>query len=85
MRSDSEIKTKIIELLSIEGEQRSEQVKALDSGDVSALKMRMVEHHFTRGMVSALYWVIGYEFKDIVENFVDKSVKTPIADIEHHD
>ncbi len=69
MRSDSELKSKIVELLNFEGEQRSQQIKALDSGDLTALKMKMVEHHFTRGMVSALYWVLGYEFKDIVENF----------------
>ena len=74
MRSDSEIKTKIIELLGLEGEQRAQQVKALDSKDGAALKMKLVEHHSTRGMVAALYWVLGYEFKDIIEGFTDPSV-----------
>lgn len=74
MRSDSEIKAKIVELLELEGEERSQQVQALDRSDPSALKARLVEHHSTRGMVAALYWVIGYDFKDIIENFVDPSV-----------
>jgi hypothetical protein len=74
MRSDSEIKGKLVELLQLEGEQRSQQIQALDKNELNALKTRLVEHHSTRGMVAALYWVLGYEFKDIIENFVDPSV-----------
>ncbi len=74
MRSDTEIKVKLVELLQLEGDQRSEQIKALDRGDKIALQARLVEHHSTRGMVAALYWVLGYEFPDIIENFVDPSV-----------
>ena len=74
MRSDTEIKAKIVELLQLEGEQRSLQVQALDRQDVAALKAQLVEHHSTRGMVAAMYWVLGYEFRDIIENFVDPSV-----------
>jgi hypothetical protein len=74
MRSDSEIKTKIIELLGLEGQQRSQQIQALDAHDPKALKSKLVEHHSTRGMVAALYWVLGYEFKDIIEGFTDPSV-----------
>jgi hypothetical protein len=79
MRSDSEIKTKLIELLGLEGEQRQQQMQALDGNDVSALKARLIEHHSTRGMVAALYWVLGYDFKDIVDNFVDPSVAAHLA------
>ena len=74
MRSDSEIKAKLVELLQLEGDQRSQQIQALDKQDKGALKARLVEHHSTRGMVAALYWVLGYEFKDIIEEFVDPSV-----------
>lgn len=74
MRSDSEIKSKLVELLQLEGEQRSQQIQALDKSDIQALTTRLVEHHSTRGMVAALYWVLGYEFRDIIENFVDPSV-----------
>jgi hypothetical protein len=74
MRSDSEIKAKIVELLELEGDQRSQQIQALDRADPAALKARLVEHHSTRGMVAALYWVLGYDFKDIIEGFVDPSV-----------
>jgi hypothetical protein len=74
MRSDTEIKSKIVELLQLEGEQRSAQIQALDKNDKAALQARLVEHHSTRGMVAALYWVLGYEFRDIIESFVDPSV-----------
>jgi hypothetical protein len=74
MRSDSEIKAKIVELLELEGDQRSQQIQALDRSDTAALKARLVEHHSTRGMVAALYWVLGYDFRDIIEGFVDPSV-----------
>jgi hypothetical protein len=74
MRSDTEIKAKIVELLQLEGEQRSAQIQALDKNDKGALQTRLVEHHSTRGMVAALYWVLGYEFRDIIESFVDPSV-----------
>lgn len=74
MRSDSEIKSKLVELLQLEGDQRAQQIQALDRSDKSALQAKLVEHHSTRGMVAALYWVLGYEFKDIIESFVDPSV-----------
>lgn len=74
MRSDTEIKAKIVELLQLEGDQRSQQIQALDKNDKAALQARLVEHHSTRGMVAALYWVLGYEFRDIIESFVDPSV-----------
>lgn len=75
MRSDSEIKAKILELLDIEGGLRTEQMQALDKTDTAALQMVKCPHHSTRGMVSALYWVLGYEFKDIHELFVKGSVE----------
>ena len=74
MRSDSEIKAKLVELLELEGDQRAQQLQALDRADTAALKTRLVEHHSTRGMVAALYWVLGYDFKDIIEDFVEPSV-----------
>lgn len=74
MRSDSEIKAKILELLEIQGAARNEQMQALDKLDTAALKQVKCPHHSTRGMVSALYWVLGYEFKDIHELFVQGSV-----------
>ena len=74
MRSDSEIKSKLVELLELEGEQRAAQVEALGKNDAAALKAKLIEHHSTRGMVAALYWVLGYEFKDIVDQFVEPSV-----------
>jgi hypothetical protein len=74
MRSDSEIKAKIVELLELEGDHRAQQIQALDRSDPAALKARLVEHHSTRGMVAALYWVLGYDFKDIIDHFVDPSV-----------
>lgn len=84
MRSDAEIKGKLVELLQLEGDQRAQQIQALDRADKSALQARLVEHHSTRGMVAALYWVLGYEFKDIIESFVDPSVsvheKARVAD-----
>ncbi len=74
MRTDTDIKGKIAELLQLEGDQRKEQLEALDRADPSALRTRLVDHHSTRGMVAALYWALGYEFKDIIEQFVDPSV-----------
>lgn len=74
MRSDAEIKAKVVELLGLEGEERAKQIQELDKAETAALGARLVEHHSTRGMVAALYWVLGYDFKDIAKDFVDPSV-----------
>ncbi len=67
MRSDSEIKTKIIELLGVEGSDRSEQVQQLDRLDPIALDKVNIAHHSSRGMLCGLYWVLGYEFRDMAK------------------
>lgn len=74
MRSDSEIKAKVIELLELEGEERSAMVQALDALDVEALKKVKVEAHSVRGMLSALLWALGYSFADIRTNIVEPSL-----------
>jgi hypothetical protein len=45
MRTDSEIKNKLVELLGLEGEQRKAQIEALDRNDVHALKAQLIQHH----------------------------------------
>lgn len=72
MRSDSEIKAKVVELLGVEGEARSEQIKALDHLDIKALQMASVDSHSVRGMLSALYWTLGYSFADIRQHLVER-------------
>jgi len=74
MRSDSEIKAKIVELLELEGEERSELIRAMDNLDVKALKNAKAEAHSVRGMMSALFWVLGYSFSDIRTNLVEPSL-----------
>lgn len=74
MRSDSEIKTKIVELLGIQGEQRSELIQAMDKLDITALQLGHVDTHSVRGMLSALYWALGYSFSDIREHLVERSL-----------
>ena len=73
MRNETEVKEKLIDLLGIGLEERAEASPALDKLDTAFLSKHLVDHHSTRGMVAALYWVLGYEFKDIVEKFVDPS------------
>ncbi|MBY0546616.1 MAG: hypothetical protein K2W95_04960 [Candidatus Obscuribacterales bacterium] len=74
MRSDSEIKTKIVELLGIQGEQRTELIQAMDKLDITALQLGQVDTHSVRGMLSALYWTLGYTFADIREHLVERSL-----------
>ena len=74
MRSDSEVKEKLVDLLGVQLELRAETMELLNKLDKKALGKTLVEHHSTRGMAAALYWVLGYDFKDIVEQFVDPSV-----------
>jgi hypothetical protein len=74
MRADKEVKEKLLDLLGVQLEERAKVVELLDKLDKSALTARVVEHHSTRGMAAALFWMLGYDFKDIVENFVDPSV-----------
>lgn len=75
MRSDADIKEKIVELLELEGDDKARQLDLLEKVDVAALKTRLVEHHSTRGMIAALYWVLGYDFKNIIDDFVEPSVE----------
>ncbi len=72
MRSDSEIKAKIVDLLEFEGEKRSELVCALDTLDIKALLMASIDSHSVRGMLSGLYWTLGYSFSDIREHLVER-------------
>lgn len=74
MRSNAEVKDKLIDVLGVQLEERAKVIAQLDSLDKSVLKLKLVEHHSTRGMAAALFWVLGFEFKDIVDNFVDPSV-----------
>lgn len=67
MRSDSEVKTKIIELLGLEGSDRGEHVRLLDNLDPAALIKVDIAHHSSRGMLCGLYWVLGYEFRDMAK------------------
>lgn len=86
MRSDSEIKSKIIELLGVEGSDRSEQVQQLDRLDPAALDKVNIAHHSSRGMLCGLYWVLGYEFRDmarIIESAFaadTEEISKPVAD-----
>lgn len=82
MRSDSEIKTKIIELLGVEGEERAEHVKQLDRLELSALEKVNIAHHSSRGMLCGLYWVLGYEFRDmakIIEEYFTTAITEEVA------
>lgn len=74
MRSDSEIKAKVVELLELEGEERSEMVQAMDALDIKALKKVKAEAHSVRGMLSALLWTLGYSFADIRTHLVEPSL-----------
>lgn len=67
MRSDSEVKTKIIELLALEGSDRGEHVRLLDTLDPAALIKVDIAHHSSRGMLCGLYWILGYEFRDMAK------------------
>ena len=79
MRSDSEVKAKIVELLELEGDERSELIQALDTLDVKALKKIRSEAHSVRGMLSALLWALGYSFADIRTNVVEPSLSHAAA------
>lgn len=74
MRSDSEIKTKVVELLELEGDERAELVQAMDAMDIKALKKVKSDAHSVRGMLSALFWVLGYSFADIRTHVVEPSL-----------
>ena len=74
MRSDSEIKAKIVELLELEGDERSEMIQLLDAMDVKALNKAKSDAHSVRGMLSALFWTLGYSFADIRNNMVEPSL-----------
>ncbi len=74
MRSDSEIKSKVVELLELEGEERSDLIRAMDSLDTKALKKVRSEAHSVRGMLSALFWTLGYSFSDIRTYLVEPSL-----------
>lgn len=83
MRSDSEIKAKVVELLELEGEERSELICALDTLDIKALKRLKTNAHSVRGMLSALFWTLGYSFSDIRTHMVTPTLeweKTPAKD-----
>lgn len=74
MRSDSEIKAKVVELLELEGEDRSELIRAMDAMDTKALQMAKARAHSVRGMLSALFWALGYSFSDIRTQLVEPSL-----------
>ena len=74
MRSESEIKAKVIELLELEGEDRSEMIRALDKLDIKALKKLHIDAHSVRGMLSALFWTLGYSFADIRAYMVEPTL-----------
>lgn len=82
MRSDSEIKAKVVELLELEGEERSEMIQALDGLDVKALKKIKTEAHSVRGMLSALLWALGFTFSDIRTYVVEPSLQREAAYLE---
>ena len=71
MRNDTEVKQKLIDVLDVSPEQRTEILQALEKLDTNVLSVKLIEHHSTRGMAAALFWVLGYKFKDIVDMFVD--------------
>lgn len=85
MRSDSEIKTKIIELLGLEGNDRSEQVRQLDKLDPVALEKVNIAHHSSRGMLCGLYWVLGYEFRDMAKIIESAFTTTDTEEISKPD
>lgn len=74
MRSDSEIKAKVVELLELEGDERSELIRAMDSLDIKALQVGTARAHSVRGMLSALFWTLGYSFPDIRTHMVEPSL-----------
>lgn len=74
MRSDSEIKAKVVELLDLQGDERSELIQGLDAMDVKVLKKVKSDAHSVRGMLSALLWTLGYSFADIRTNVVEPSL-----------
>lgn len=74
MRTDGEIKNKISDLLCVEGEEKERLMKALDSLDIAALRIGNVDTHSVRGMLSALFWILGYSFNDIREHLVERSL-----------
>jgi hypothetical protein len=84
MRSDSEIKAKVVELLELEGEDRSEMIRAMDNLDVKALKKPRTTAHSVRGMLSGLLWALGYSFADILSHMVEPTLmdSTPEAEPE---
>ncbi len=75
MRSDSEVKAKVVELLGLEGDERSEFIQAMDSLDLKALKKVRSDAHSVRGMLSALFWTLGYSFVDIRTYVVEPSLQ----------
>jgi hypothetical protein len=74
MRSESEVKGKIVELLELQGEERSELIQAMDTLDVKALKKLKTDAHSVRGMLSALFWALGYSFSDIRSHMVEPTL-----------
>ena len=74
MRSESEVKAKIVELLELQGEDRSELIQAMDTLDVKALKKLKTDAHSGRGMLSALFWALGYSFSDIRSHMVEPTL-----------
>jgi len=74
MRSESEVKAKIVELLELQGEDRSELIQAMDTLDVKALKKLKTDAHSVRGMLSALFWALGYSFSDIRSHMVEPTL-----------
>ncbi len=82
MRSDSEVKAKIVELLELKGDERSELIQALDSLDLKALRRVKSDAHSVRGMLSALLWAVGYSFADIRTHVVEPSLTRELAAVE---
>jgi len=74
MRSESEVKAKIVELLELQGEDRSELIQAMDTLDVKALNKLKTDAHSVRGMLSALFWALGYSFSDIRSHMVEPTL-----------
>lgn len=74
MRSDSEVKAKVVELLELEGDDRSELIRAMDALETKALQMAQSRAHSVRGMLSALFWTLGYSFADIRTQLVEPSL-----------
>lgn len=71
MRSESEIKSKIAELLDASGDERAKLVESLDKLEVAALSGLRIESHSVRGMLSGLFWALGYSFSDIRLHLVE--------------